>query len=279
DGSVDIRWSPLCEWNPDLSWESTENNSARSQGWNLIRGYHDLRLGPVDSRAWITKHIHSRSDRLDPPTNRALPDRHHVVGVRVLLLTGLFSFSQSDRILVQSRTRHYVFLIPRLLSHTDQRRLGHVDRHRWTLSWKSLLSVLCLGGSKGSRRKEAHVINRERAMVSTLNMQVLQCIDVGMDSLGGTSKHIVYWYLAQKRNLTRDGILDDPNAFIEALRTLFGQGAGILERTIIRQLRQTFNVTFGENLTEVLALVRRKDSSTAADTHLRTGSAKTSLED
>jgi len=110
-------------------------------------------------------------------------------------------------------------------------------------------------------------------------MQVLQCIDVGMDSLGGTSKHIVYWYLAQKRNLTRDGILDDPNAFIEALRTLFGQGAGILERTIIRQLRQTFNVTFGENLTEVLALVRRKDSSTAADTHLRTGSAKTSLED
>jgi len=116
-------------------------------------------------------------------------------------------------------------------------------------------------------------------MVSTLNMQVLQCIDVGMDSLGGTSKHIVYWYLAQKRNLTRDGILEDPNAFIEALRTLFGQGAGILERTIIRQLRQTFNVTFGENLTEVLALVRRKDSSTAADTHLRTGSAKTSLED
>ena len=116
-------------------------------------------------------------------------------------------------------------------------------------------------------------------MVSSLNIQVLQCIDVGMDSLGGTSKHIVYWYLAQKRNLTRDGILDDPNAFIEALRTLFGQGAGILERTIIRQLRQTFNVTFGENLTEVLALVRRKDSSTAADTHLRTGSAKSSLED
>ena len=116
-------------------------------------------------------------------------------------------------------------------------------------------------------------------MVSSLNIQVLQCIDVGMDSLGGTSKHIVYWYLAQKRNLTRDGILDDPNAFIEALRTLFGQGAGILERTIIRQLRQTFNVTFGENLTEVLALVRRKDSFTAADTHLRTGSAKSSLED
>ena len=116
-------------------------------------------------------------------------------------------------------------------------------------------------------------------MVSTLNMQVLQCIDVGMDSLGGTSKHIVYWYLAQKRNLTRDGILDDPNAFIEALRTLFGQGAGILERTIIRQLRQTFDVTFGENLTEVLALIRRKDSPIGTSGNLRTGSAKLGLED
>ncbi len=118
-----------------------------------------------------------------------------------------------------------------------------------------------------------------RVMVSSLNAQVLECVDAGMDSIGGTSKRIVYWYLAQKRSITRDGIVDDPNAFIDALKTLFGQGTGILEKTIIRQLRQTFNVTFGENLTEVLALVRRKDSSTAADTHLRTGSAKSSLED
>src|SRR5947209_4907919 len=191
-----MRGSSLCEWNLNLSWESTENNSARSQGWNLIRGYHDLRLDSIHSRARDTKHIPSCPDRLDSPTNSALFDCHHAVSVCFLLLTGLFSFSQSDRILVQSRTRRNVFLIPRLLSHTDQRRLGHVDRHRWTLSWKSLLSVLSLGGSKGSRRKEAHVINRERAMVSSLNIQVLQCIDVGMDSLGGTSKHIVYWYLA-----------------------------------------------------------------------------------
>ncbi len=207
--------SSLCERSLNLSWESSENNSARSQGRSLIRGYDDLRLDPVHSRARDTEHIHSCPDRLSFPANSALFDCHHVVGVCILLLTGLFSFAQSDRILVQSRTGNHFFLIPRLLSHTDQRRLGHVDGHRWTLSWKCLFSIVSFGGSKGAGRKE----------------------------------------------------------------TPATQGAGILERTIIRQLRQTFNVTFGENLTEVLALVRRKDSSTAADTHLRTGSAKSSLED
>ena len=118
-----------------------------------------------------------------------------------------------------------------------------------------------------------------RVMVSSLNAQVLECVDAGMDTIGGTSKRIVYWYLAQKRSITRDGIVDDPNAFIDALKTLFGQGAGILERTIIRQLRQTFNVTFGENLTEVLALIRRKDSPIGTSGNLRTGSARLGLED
>ncbi len=118
-----------------------------------------------------------------------------------------------------------------------------------------------------------------RVMVSSLNAQVLECVDAGMDSIGGTSKRIVYWYLAQKRSITRDGIVDDPNAFVDALKTLFGQGAGILERTIIRQLRQTFNVTFGENLTEVLALIRRKDSPIGTSGNLRTGSARLGLED
>jgi hypothetical protein len=118
-----------------------------------------------------------------------------------------------------------------------------------------------------------------RVMASSLNTQVLQCIDTGMDSIGGTSKRIVYWYLAQKRSLTKDGILDDPNAFIEALKTLFGQGAGILERTIIRQLRESFNITLGENFTEVLALIRRKNLPKATGNNLRTSSSKSSLED
>lgn len=108
---------------------------------------------------------------------------------------------------------------------------------------------------------------------------ISQCIDAGLDTIGASSKKIVYWYLSQKRNLKREKIPDDPAAFLEALRTLFGQGAGILERTITRELRQAFNITMGENLEEVLALIRRRDSSSVKGNHSGTNPARSNLED
>jgi hypothetical protein len=111
------------------------------------------------------------------------------------------------------------------------------------------------------------------------NSQVLQCIDEGMNSIGSAGRQTVYWYLARKRDLMREGIPDHPSEFLEALRNLFGQGAGILEKTIVRELKQGFNITLGENLAEVLSLIKRKNSSTE-DTYLRTGAAaKSRLED
>jgi len=103
-------------------------------------------------------------------------------------------------------------------------------------------------------------------MATNLNAQVLQCIDAGMDSIGNTSKNIVYCYLVQKGKLTREGILDDPTSFIEALKNLFGQGAGILERTIVRQLRETFNIKLEvETLTDVLVVIREKRKGTSGE--------------
>ena len=96
-------------------------------------------------------------------------------------------------------------------------------------------------------------------MMSNLNAQLLQCIDAGMDSIGNASKRMVYWYLVQKRSISRERILDDPNAFVEALKSLFGQGAGILERTIVRQLRETFGIALEmDGLADVLVVIKEK---------------------
>jgi hypothetical protein len=116
-------------------------------------------------------------------------------------------------------------------------------------------------------------------LVSYLNSDISQCIDAGLDTIGASSKKIVYWYLSQKRDLKRESIPDNPRIFLEALKTLFGQGAGILEKTIMRELKQAFNITLGENLSEVLALVIRKDSSSISGDHVRTGSVGSRLED
>jgi hypothetical protein len=112
-----------------------------------------------------------------------------------------------------------------------------------------------------------------------LNPDIYQCIDAGLDTIGTSSKRIVYWYLSQKRNLSREKIPDNPTVFLDSLKTLFGQGAGILERTIIRELRQAFNITLGENLEEVLALIKRKSSSSITGNNSRTSSTGLNPED
>ena len=93
-------------------------------------------------------------------------------------------------------------------------------------------------------------------MATDLNSNILECIDAGLDSLGGAGKKTVYWYL-QKCKVKIESIPERPSSLIEVLKTLFGQGAGILERTITRELKQRFNVTLGDDLTEVLSIVKQ----------------------
>jgi len=115
-------------------------------------------------------------------------------------------------------------------------------------------------------------------IVSYLNPDISQCIDAGLDTIGASSKKVVYWYLSEKRNLEREKIAGNPAVFLETLRTLFGQGAGILERMIVRQIKQAFHLTLGENLEEVLALVNEKDSIAVRSGRLQTGLSKSSLD-
>ena len=116
-------------------------------------------------------------------------------------------------------------------------------------------------------------------MESESTVKVLRCIDEGLSSIGTAGRQTIYWYLAQKLDLKRETIPDHPNEFLSALKKLFGQGAGILEKTIVRQLRQTFNVTLGDDMGEVLALIKGKEPPKVMSNHLQAGSAGLSVED
>ncbi len=90
---------------------------------------------------------------------------------------------------------------------------------------------------------------------------VLKCIDSGLDALGEVSKQVVYSYLAHNQ-LSRDKIPDDPGKFTVILRNLFGRGEEILEKTIVAELKRTFNITSSdEMLVDILAAVRLKRGS------------------
>lgn len=100
----------------------------------------------------------------------------------------------------------------------------------------------------------------------------MQCVDAGLDSLGKAS-NVVYWYLIQKRGLNRDKIPNDPTDFMQALRTLFGQGAEIIERVIVRQIEQVFGVTTRQGgLIEILSAVKARTESEAQNPEEARGS-------
>ena len=113
---------------------------------------------------------------------------------------------------------------------------------------------------------------------SEFNLKVLQCFDAGLDSIGKAST-VVYGYLFQTRNLNREKIVNNPTIFLEALRSLFGQGAGILERMIVRELKRAFHLTLGDSLVEVLSLVKGKTTSPVGGVLSHSGSTRSRVED
>lgn len=97
-----------------------------------------------------------------------------------------------------------------------------------------------------------------------LRSGILKCIDSGLGVLGDVSKQLVYSYLAQN-HLSREEIPDEPWKFTEALKSLFGRGEEVLERTIVMELRRTYGISSnGGLLVEILAAMRLKKSSSAA---------------
>ena len=103
-------------------------------------------------------------------------------------------------------------------------------------------------------------------------LSILKCIDSGLDILGEVSKQVVYSYLAQNQ-LSRETIPDEPWKFTETLRSLFGRGEEVLERTIVMELKRTFEITSsGGMLVEILAAarLRKGPAEQRSEIHTRT---------
>jgi len=97
---------------------------------------------------------------------------------------------------------------------------------------------------------------------SDFDLKVTECVDRGLGALGEAARRLVYWFLDSKIHMKKDQIPDEPVEFVGALESLFGQGAGLLEKRIIRELEQTFNLILGgEGLAETLVLIRAKRQS------------------
>jgi len=74
-------------------------------------------------------------------------------------------------------------------------------------------------------------------------VEVLQCVERGLDAHGPSIKHNVYWKLLTEFNMRPTDIVDNPKMFVQVLDTMFGAGAVLIERTIAKELISRFEIS------------------------------------
>lgn len=100
---------------------------------------------------------------------------------------------------------------------------------------------------------------------------LLEAVDEGLSSLGNSSKQAIYFHLDKSFNIKKEEIPAKIEAFIAAVENIFGMGAGFLEISIMKQLREktgqnvewqmSNNLTFNEYLLLIeRAFLQRNDS-------------------
>ena len=88
----------------------------------------------------------------------------------------------------------------------------------------------------------------------------MECIDDGLKLFGPSVRHTVYWRLVVLHEIPRGGILDNPDAFVECLRVMFGAAARSVEIEILGRIKERFNLQYleSESLPEVIRLARKE---------------------
>jgi hypothetical protein len=89
---------------------------------------------------------------------------------------------------------------------------------------------------------------------------LLQCVDRGLDTFGTNMKQAVYWSLMSKQAISSDRILTNPEAFVRALKEIFGNGYPLAERSIVKEMKKTFELKMPSgsyNILEAFELVSK----------------------
>jgi len=74
-----------------------------------------------------------------------------------------------------------------------------------------------------------------------------EAVDEGLLVLGESVRQSIYYHVERVHQVKPEQIVDKVEAFHEALRAMFGAGANIVEKLIIRDLYSTLALKFEEH--------------------------------
>ena len=64
----------------------------------------------------------------------------------------------------------------------------------------------------------------------------IEAVDEGLGTLGESGKHMIFFHLDKSHSVQKHDIPKRPEAFAEGLEKIFGAGASVLERLILKSL-------------------------------------------
>lgn len=75
---------------------------------------------------------------------------------------------------------------------------------------------------------------------------LLEAVDCGLLSLGENPRKAIYFHMKRSFQLQRESIPKETDEFSRALNTIFGPGAEIIEKYILKELYQRLELSFEE---------------------------------
>ena len=78
----------------------------------------------------------------------------------------------------------------------------------------------------------------------TFNEILMECIEEILTAIGGSAKHMIYFFLNQDLGITKDQIPNRIDDFAETIESIFGAGAKPIERHLIKQIEAKTKITY-----------------------------------
>lgn len=108
-------------------------------------------------------------------------------------------------------------------------------RH-WIAIMKTMCSCPCLDSP--SRLLEMKKLDFDKTL--------LEAVDHALLAFGESPREAIYYHLNESFKLQREDIPEDTDRFSHALNTIFGPGAEVIEKLIIKNLYNRLNLNFEE---------------------------------
>lgn len=94
---------------------------------------------------------------------------------------------------------------------------------------------------------------------------LLRAVDDGLLLLGETPRKAIYYHLNEKFQLERENIPEEIEEFARALNAIFGSGAEVIEKFIVKELYRGLKFNLEEKMNFEFADYVRKAEQTASD--------------